>query len=262
MTGEAACPTVLIMVIDTVATEPLVIDLNADLGESYGNWRMGDDAAMLDIVTSANVACGFHAGDAKTIRETVRQAVDRGVVVGAHVSYLDLAGFGRRAIDIEPDALEADVLYQVAALDGICRSFATRVRYVKAHGALYHRMNSDPIQAAAVIRGVQAYDAALPFLGAPSIATGHVATAAGVPVLTEGFADRVYNDDGVTLVSRTVPGSVLHDHDAVAAQAVRLAKSGRFRSLCLHGDTPGAVAHGRAARDALRSAGFTLRSFV
>lgn len=257
MTTAAHCPTVL-----TMAAENLTIDLNADLGESYGNWRMGDDAAMLDIVTSANVACGFHAGDAKTIRETVRHATDRGVVVGAHVSYLDLAGFGRRTIDIEADALEADILYQVAALDGICRSVGTSVQYVKAHGALYHRMNSDPVQAGAVVRGVQAYDSSLPFLGAPSIATGHVAIAAGAVVLSEGFADRVYNDDGVTLMPRTLPGSVLHDHDQVAAQAVRLAESGRFRSLCLHGDTPGAVAHGRAAREALRVAGFTLRSFV
>jgi 5-oxoprolinase (ATP-hydrolysing) subunit A len=243
-------------------TESLTIDLNADLGESYGNWRMGDDGAMLDIVTSANIACGFHAGDPKTIRDTVRQATDKGVTIGAHISYQDLAGFGRRTIDIEPEALEADVLYQLAALDGICRSMGTRVQYVKAHGALYHRMNSDAVQAGAVVRAVQSYDNAIPLLGAPSIATADVAVAARAVVHGECFADRAYNADGVTLVPRTVAGSVLHDHAEVAAQAVRLAQSGKFRSVCLHGDTPGAVAHGRATREALIAAGFTIKPFV
>lgn len=245
-----------------MVTPTRIIDLNADLGESYGNWRMGDDVAMLEIVSSANIACGFHAGDAKTIRETVRKAADRGVTIGAHVSYLDLAGFGRRTIDIEADVLEADVLYQLAALDGICRSAGTKVRYVKAHGALYHRMNCDPVQANAVVRAVQSYDATLPFLGAPSLATANVADAARATVHGEGFADRVYNDDGVTLMPRTQPGSVLHNHDEVAAQAVRLAESGRFRSICLHGDTPGAVAHGLATREALCAAGFTIQPFA
>ena len=146
----------------------LWIDLNADLGESYGNWRMGDDAALLGVVTSANIACGFHAGDPLTIRTTVRQAVLHNVVIGAHISYHDLIGFGRRTIDIEPQALEADVLYQLAALDGVCRSEGSKVRYVKAHGALYHRMNVDPIQAGAVLSAVRAYDSSLTLLGAPA----------------------------------------------------------------------------------------------
>jgi 5-oxoprolinase (ATP-hydrolysing) subunit A len=238
------------------------IDLNADLGESYGNWRMGDDTAMLDIVTSANIACGFHAGDALTIRNTVRQAIEKGVVIGAHISYQDLAGFGRRTIDIEPDALSADVLYQLGALDGICRSLGSRIQYVKAHGALYHRMNTDPVQAEAVVSAVQSYDPKLPLLGAPSLGTANVATAAAATVHGECFADRAYNADGVTLVARTQPGAVLHDHAEVAAQAVRLAQSGKFRSVCLHGDTPGAVAHGRATRDALIDAGFSIQPFV
>ncbi len=126
------------------------IDLNADLGESYGSWRMGDDAALLDIVTSANVACGFHAGDPLTMRRTVETAVERGVVIGAHVSYPDLVGFGRRAMDVEPEALEADALFQLGALDAMCRVAGSRVRYVKAHGALYHRVNADARQAGAL----------------------------------------------------------------------------------------------------------------
>lgn len=238
------------------------IDLNADLGESYGNWKMGDDAAMLDVVTSANIACGFHAGDPLTIRNTVRRAAERNVVIGAHISYHDLVGFGRRTIDIEADALTADVLYQLAALDGICRSEGTRVQYIKAHGALYHRMNSDPVQAGAVLAGVRSYDDTLPLLGAPTGSTGAVASAVGATVHGECFADRVYNDDGVTLRSRTLPGSVLHDPVAVAAQALALAKSGRFHSVCLHGDTPGAVEHAHAVRKTLEDEGFEVRPFV
>jgi 5-oxoprolinase (ATP-hydrolysing) subunit A len=240
----------------------LTIDLNADLGESYGNWRMGDDAAMLDIVSSANIACGFHAGDPLTIRTTVQQAIDKSVVIGAHISYHDLVGFGRRTIDIEPEALSADVLYQLAALDGICRSLGAKIQYVKPHGALYHRMNADPIQAEAVVSAVKFYNAALPLLGAPSLATANVATAAAATVHGECFADRAYDPDGITLVPRTQPGAVLHEPTEVAAQAVRLARSGKFRSVCLHGDTPGAVAHGRATREALVSAGFSIRPFV
>lgn len=238
------------------------IDLNADLGESYGNWRMGDDAAMLDVVTSANIACGFHAGDPLTIRNTVRNAVERNVVIGAHISYHDIVGFGRRTIDIEADALTADVLYQLAALDGICRSEGGRVQYVKAHGALYHRMNSDPVQAEAVVAGIRAYDSSLSLLGAPTGTTAAVADAVKATVHGECFADRVYNDDGVTLRSRSLPGSVLHDPAEVAAQALALARSGRFRSVCLHGDTPGAVSHAHAVRKTLEQAGFDVRPFV
>jgi 5-oxoprolinase (ATP-hydrolysing) subunit A len=238
------------------------IDLNADLGESYGNWRMGDDAAMLDVVTSANIACGFHAGDPLTIRKTVRHAVERNIVIGAHIAYQDLVGFGRRTIDSEPDAIEADVLYQLAALDGICRSEGSKVSYVKAHGALYHRINADPGQAAAVVAAVRAYDPLLTLLGAPVGQTANVAFEAGATVHGECFADRVYNADGISLVSRNLPGSVLHDSGEVAAQALSLARTGRFQSICLHGDTPGAVSHARAVRETLEQSGFVVRSFL
>jgi 5-oxoprolinase (ATP-hydrolysing) subunit A len=247
---------------DSLVSSAPWIDLNADLGESYGNWRMGDDAAMLDVVTSANIACGFHAGDPLTIRNTVRHAVARNVIIGAHIAYHDLVGFGRRTIDIEPQALEADVLYQLAALDGICRSEGSKVRYVKAHGALYHRMNSDPVHAAAVVAAVRAYDSSLTLLGAPVGQTANVAAVVGATVRGECFADRVYNADGVTLMSRNLPGSVLHDSEEVAAQALLLARTGRFQSICVHGDTPGAVSHARAVRESLEQSGFVIRSFL
>jgi 5-oxoprolinase (ATP-hydrolysing) subunit A len=237
------------------------IDLNADLGESYGNWRMGDDAAMLDVVTSANIACGFHAGDPLTIRNTVRAAVARNVVIGAHISYHDIVGFGRRTIDIEPEALAADVLYQLSALDGICRSEGSAIRYVKAHGALYHRMNIDPVQADAVVAAVRSFDSMLPMLGAP-ISERSQPGVAPATVYGECFADRVYNDDGVTLRSRSLPNAVLHDSAEVAAQALALARSGKFHSVCLHGDTPGAVLHARSVRQTLEGAGFECRPFV
>jgi 5-oxoprolinase (ATP-hydrolysing) subunit A len=239
----------------------LRIDLNADLGESYGNWRMGDDTAMLDVVTSANIACGFHAGDPLTIRRTVHQAAERNVIIGAHISYHDIVGFGRRAIDIEPNVLSADVLYQLSALDGICRSEGTAVQYVKAHGALYHRMNSDPVQALAVVEAVRDYDPALPLLGAPISlrSTGHQEF---VRVFTECFADRMYNEDGITLRSRNLPGAVLENTAAVTEQSLRLARSGRFDSICLHGDTPGAVGHAHGVRETLESHGFAILPFV
>lgn len=236
------------------------IDLNADLGESYGNWRLGDDASMLDVVTSANVACGFHAGDARTIRRTVAMAAERGVVVGAHVAYQDLVGFGRREIDIEADALEADVIYQLGALDAMCRIAGTRVRYVKPHGALYHRVNKDAAQAGALARAVAAYDNSLPLLGAagPLLAA---AAEHGLITLGEGLTDRAYRADG-TLVPRTEPGAVHTDPQAVAAQAVALANTPGIASLCLHGDSPNAVHHAHAVRDRLRAEGWDLRPFV
>jgi 5-oxoprolinase (ATP-hydrolysing) subunit A len=236
------------------------IDLNADLGESYGNWKMGDDAAMLDIVTSANIACGFHAGDPRTIRRTVVLAAERGVVIGAHVAYPDLVGFGRRALDIEPEALEADVLYQLGALHAMCAAAGTAVRYVKAHGALYHGVNSDPAQAEAFAAAVAVFDMSLPLLGA----AGPLLDAAarhGLTTVGEGLADRAYRADG-SLVPRTEPGAVHALPEAVAAQALALAADPAIGSLCLHGDTPGAVGHGIAARAALMERGYVLRSFV
>ncbi len=237
-----------------------VIDLNADLGESFGNWSMGDDVAMLDVVTSANIACGFHAGDPSAIRRTVRAAAERNVAIGAHVGYPDLVGFGRRRMDVEPDDLTADVLYQLGALEGMCRVAGVRLRYVKAHGALYHRVNSDLPQARAFAHAIALFDPTLPILGADGPLTAE-AVANGLRVVGEGLADRAYRDDG-TLVPRSQPGAVHSDPEAVAAQAVALARRQEIGSICLHGDSPNAVANAREVRSRLRREGFTVQSFV
>jgi UPF0271 protein len=249
------------------------LDLNSDLGEGYGHWALGDDAALLEVVTSANVACGFHAGDPATIDRTVRTAVERGVAIGAQVSYPDLVGFGRREIDVAPDDLTADVLYQLGALEAFTRAAGSRVRYVKPHGALYNRIARDSVQAAAVIEAIRRYDPALPLLTLPRSAAMAAAREAGIPAVGEGFADRAYTAEG-RLVSRREPGAVLHDPDQVAARAVIMATEHRVetaegeqvaveaRSLCVHGDTPGAVDLARAVRTALEEAGVTLEPFA
>ncbi len=249
------------------------MDLNSDLGEGYGHWALGDDAALLEVVTSANVACGFHAGDPATIDRTVRTAVERGVAIGAQVSYPDLVGFGRREIDVAPDDLTADVLYQLGALEAFARAAGSRVRYVKPHGALYNRIARDPVQAAAVVEAVRRYDPALPLLTLPGSAAMDAAREAGVPTVAEGFADRAYTGEG-RLVSRREPGAVLHDPEQVATRAVVMATEHRVesidgdqvevdvRSLCVHGDTPGAVDLARQVRAALEKAGVTLGPFA
>jgi UPF0271 protein len=226
------------------------MDLNADLGEGFGVWSLGDDDALLDVVTSANVACGFHAGDASTMRRVCAAAASRGVAVGAQVGYRDLAGFGRRRIDYEPAELRDEVIYQIGALDGFCRVAGTRVRYVKPHGALYNTATVDPVQATAVVDAVRDYDATLPVLCLPSSVLARAAVDAGLTVIGEGFADRGYRADG-TLMPRSSPGAVLDTVEAVVAQAVRLARSGSVESICVHGDTPGAVEMARAVRTAL-----------
>ncbi|MFG3440770.1 LamB/YcsF family protein [Nonomuraea sp. NPDC047897] len=249
------------------------MDLNADLGEGFGIWRLGDDLALLDIVTSANVACGFHAGDPVTIRRTCAAAVDRGVSIGAQVSYRDLAHFGRREMDLEPEELCAEVLYQLAALDGIARAMGGRVSYVKPHGALYNRVCRDEEQAAALIDAVADYDPSLPVLTLPVSVVHAVAAAAGVPAVAEAFADRAYTSAG-TLVPRREPDAVIHDERTVVERAVRMAVDGLVtsvegtavtvgaRSICVHGDTPGAVRLARAVRDSLLEAGVVLQSFA
>jgi len=249
------------------------LDLNSDLGEGYGRWALGDDAALLEVVTSANVACGFHAGDPATIDRTVRAAVERGVAVGAQVSYPDLVGFGRREIDVPPDELTADVLYQLGALEAFAKAAGSRVRYVKPHGALYNRIARDPVQAAAVVEAIRRYDPALPLLTLPGSVAMEAAGEAGIPSVGEGFADRAYTAEG-RLVSRREPGAVLHDPEQVAARAVVMAIEHRVeaaggeqvavevRSLCVHGDTPGAVDLARAVRTALEHAGVTLEAFA
>ncbi|MEV0145932.1 5-oxoprolinase subunit PxpA [Nonomuraea sp. NPDC050733] len=251
----------------------MVIDLNADLGEGFGIWRLGDDLALLDVVTSANVACGFHAGDPVTIRRTCAAAVDRGVSIGAQVSYRDLAHFGRREMDVEPEELCAEVLYQLAAVDGVARAMGGRVSYVKPHGALYNRIVRDEVQATAVVDAVADYDPSLPLLTLPGSAVHAVAAAAGVSTVTEAFADRAYTPAGA-LVPRREPGAVVHDVEAVTARAVRMAVEGSVtavdgsavpvpaRSICVHGDTPDAVRLARAVRDGLLEAGVVLQAFA
>ncbi|EXG81653.1 LamB/YcsF family protein [Cryptosporangium arvum] len=249
------------------------IDLNSDLGESFGTWRLGDDAAVLDVVTSANVACGFHAGDPRTLLSTCERAVAAGVVIGAQVGYRDLPGFGRRFIDYESADLVADLLYQLGALEGLARVAGGRVRYVKPHGALYNTIVHHEQQAAAVVEAVTRFDASLPVLGLPGSVFLAAAERAGLRTVAEAFVDRAYTPAG-TLVSRREPGAVLHDPDLVAARMVRLVTRGeldaidgsvvtvRADSLCVHGDSPGAVGMARAVRDALESAGLTVRSFT
>ncbi|MBE1537948.1 LamB/YcsF family protein [Actinomadura algeriensis] len=248
-----------------------VIDINADLGEGFGIWELGDDLALLDVITSANVACGFHAGDPLIMRRVCAAAVERGVTIGAQVSYRDLAGFGRREMDVAAPELTAEVLYQLAALDGIARAEGGRVAYVKPHGALYNRVARDEVQARAVAEAVRAYDASLPLLTLPGSAVHEVAE--GLTVVAECFADRAYTASG-RLVSRREPGAVVHDAGEVVRRAVRMAVDGgvvavdgaevalRARSMCVHGDTPGAVALARAVRAALADAGVALEPFA
>jgi 5-oxoprolinase (ATP-hydrolysing) subunit A len=251
----------------------LQIDLNADLGESFGTWVLGDDAAMLELVTSANVACGFHAGDPTTLRRTCAEAVARGVVVGAQVGYRDLAGFGRRYLAMAPEDLEADVLYQIGALDGLARVAGDRVRYVKPHGALYNAIVHDEEQAAAVVAAVRAYDADLPVLGLPGSAVLRLAAEAGLTTVPEAFADRAYTPRA-TLVSRREPGAVLHDPAQVAERVVRLVTTGEVTAVdgstvrvdaatvCVHGDSPGAVEMARAVREGLAAADVAVVPFA
>lgn len=236
------------------------VDLNADVGESFGRWQLGDDAALLPHLTSANVACGFHAGDPLTLVRTCALAVEHGVVIGAQVGYRDLAGFGRRYVEVPAAELEADVLYQLGALDGIARAAGARVAYVKPHGALYHAVSRHPEQARALVRAVAAFGG-LPVLGLAGSAFLDVVADAGLPAVGEGFADRAYLPGG-GLVPRSEPGALLLDPAVVAAQAVRLAASGTVRSLCVHGDSPGAPELAAAVRVALDAAGATVAPFA
>jgi UPF0271 protein len=237
------------------------VDLNADLGEGMG--EPGSDEALLDIVTSANVACGFHAGDPSLMRRTIRAALDRGVVIGAHVSYPDRENFGRLETGAPPPQIEADVLYQVAALGALATAAGAQVRYVKPHGALYHRIARDEEAAAAVVRALRAYDQRLLLMTLPgSVAVG-IAADAGIGTVAEGFADRAYTADGA-LLPRDQPGAVLTENQAVIDQAIRLASSGRpvVHSICVHGDTPGAVQLAKQVRAALAERGLPVRSFL
>ncbi|WP_425860216.1 LamB/YcsF family protein [Arthrobacter sp. TWP1-1] len=247
------------------------MDLNADVGESFGQWTLGDDAAIMDQVSSVSIACGFHAGDPSTMRQSCATAAAKGVSIGAHPSYRDLAGFGRRFMDIAPRELSNELIYQIGALQAMARAEGTTVSYVKPHGALYNAIVHHTAQAEAVVTAMTIID--LPLLVAPNSEVQRLALAAGLTVVTEAFADRAYNPDG-TLVARTQPGAVLHSIEAVVAQSLDIALhqevtaiDGRriavdVQSLCVHGDTPGAVAMAAAVRTALRDAGVTITSFV
>ncbi|MFI5657680.1 LamB/YcsF family protein [Streptomyces sp. NPDC051684] len=250
-----------------------VIDLNADLGEGFGRWTLTDDEALLSVVTSANVACGFHAGDPSVMRRVCDLAAERDVRIGAQVSYRDLAGFGRRAMDVPPDELAAEVAYQIGALRVFAEAAGAEVAYVKPHGALYNRTVRDAEQARAVVDGVRLAGGRLPVLGLPGSQLLAAAEEFGLRPVREAFADRAYTPEG-TLVPRREPNAVVEDADAVVRRSVGFAVDGGVeavdgshvavaaRSLCVHGDTPGAAAIAARVRVALENAGVKVGAFA
>jgi UPF0271 protein len=251
----------------------LTVDLNSDLGESFGAWAMGHDEALMPSITSANVACGFHAGDPSVIRQTIRLAKRHDVAVGAHPGFGDLVGFGRREMSLSPAELEDLVLYQLAAIAGVAATEGVRLQHVKAHGALYNMAARDASLARAIARAVVAFDPALILFGLPNSALLHEGQAAGLRVAAEVFADRTYEADG-SLTSRRVAGSVIHDPADVVSRAVVMIVTGqvtatdgtvvplRADTICLHGDTPGAADLARKVRAALESAGVKVASLA
>ena len=243
------------------------IDLNCDMGESYGRWTLGEDEEIMPLITSANIACGFHGGDPNVMRKTVELALEHHVAIGAHPSLPDLMGFGRRVMDITPDELKDYFCYQTGALREFARVRGSDLQHVKPHGILYNMMEPNPALAAAAGRAVLESGLIL-----VALAGGHCDKACrkqGIRVASEGFADRAYNDDG-TLVSRKLAGSLIEDPQRAAAQAVRMALEGKVRSInghdievrvqtiCCHGDTPGAARIVRAVRGGLEQAGVRL----
>ncbi|AOR36503.1 hypothetical protein BFF78_40445 [Streptomyces fodineus] len=250
-----------------------MIDLNADLGEGFGRWTLTEDDALLSVVTSANVACGFHAGDPSVMRRVCDLAAERGVRIGAQVSYRDLAGFGRRAMDVPGDELAAEIAYQIGALRVFAQAAGAEVAYVKPHGALYNRTVYDAEQAAAVVAGVRLAGGALPVLGLPGSRLLSAAEEAGLTPVPEAFADRAYTPAG-TLVSRREPGAVVTDEGTVIRRALAFAVDGAVeavdgttvpvaaRSLCVHGDTPGAARLAARVREALEAAGVEVGDFA
>lgn len=254
---------------------PASIDLNADLGEGLGVWPMGDDEEMLQVVTTANIACGAHAGDPSTMRRACAGAARNDVAITAHVAYPDLLGFGRRFLDIAPAELTDQVIAQVGALRAIAAAEGTRVRGVKPHGALYNALAHHEAQAAAMVTALVelGIEGPLPLVAAPGSVVSRLAGDAGIPVVLEAFTDRAYTADG-TLVPRSFPGSVLADPDQMVAQALSITREHRVRtldgtwipigagSLCLHGDTPGAVALAQQVRAALEAADVQIKAIL
>ena len=249
------------------------VDLNADLGEGFGVWRLGDDDAMLGIVTSANLACGFHAGNPVGLARTCRAAADRGVRIGAQVGYFDLAGFGRRRIDVEPEELRADVIYQIGALQAMAHTAGTTLGYVKPHGALYNTITVEQEQARAVAAAVHAVDPGLPVLGLAGSAFFAEAKRLGLRTVAEVFADRAYLPDG-QLVPRHHEGAVLREPEEIADRVAVMVRTGQVsaidgsmidvdaESICVHGDSPGAVQIATAVRRRLEAEGVTLEAFT
>lgn len=249
------------------------IDLNADLGEGFGRWRIGQDPELLTLVTSANIACGFHAGDPVVMRETVRLAARNGVAIGAHPGYPDLLGFGRRSMEAAPAEIEAWIIYQIGALAACCAAEAARLRYVKPHGALYNAAVKDRAIADAVVRGIAAVDRNLVLLALPHSEMAHAARRENLALAREAFVDRQYEPDG-SLTPRNRPDAVLHDPAVCADRAARIvldrmvaARDGTVLeieadSLCVHGDGPTAVALLRATRERLEQSGVTVATFA
>ena len=249
------------------------IDLNADLGESFGPWPMGADAALMPSITSANVACGFHAGDPSVMRRTVALAKSNGVAVGAHPGFPDLVGFGRREMSASPEEVADMVLYQVVALAGVAASQGVRLQHVKAHGALYNMAVRSRQLAEAIAKGTAAVDRSLILFGLPGSELLRAGEHAGLRVAAEIFADRAYEPDG-TLASRSKAGSVIHDQQEVVTRAVRMVRDGvvtatngatitlQADTLCLHGDTPGASTLARQIRQGLEAAGITVTNLL
>jgi UPF0271 protein len=249
------------------------IDFNCDMGEGYGAWRMGDDAALLDHVTSANIACGFHAGDPATIHRTVRAAVEKGVAIGAHPSLPDLQGFGRRAMTIKPAEAYDIVVYQIGALDAFARACGGRLAHVKAHGSLYNMAAKDRALADAIAGAVRDVDRSLVLFGLSGSELIRAAEAAGLSAAAEVFADRSYQDDG-SLTPRGRPGAMIEDVEASIAQVKRMVLEGKVRSvsgkdvrvradtLCIHGDQPGAVEFAKRIRAALAQSGVEVKALT
>lgn len=250
---------------------PSSIDLNCDLGESFGRWTLGQDAELMESISSCNVACGFHAGDPDVMRRTVRLAKENGIAIGAHPGLPDLVGFGRRTMSVTPQEVEALVLYQVGALAAIARAEGATLRHVKAHGALYNMAIRDRPLADAIARAVAAFDSSLLLFGLPGSELLRAGEAAGLPVAAEGFADRAYEPDG-SLTPRSLPDAVIHDPDAVVARAVLMAREGvvvarngdevpmRVATICTHGDTPGSHLLTRRLREGLAQQGIKVRA--
>ncbi|MFV0514968.1 MAG: LamB/YcsF family protein [Jhaorihella sp.] len=250
----------------------LSVDLNADMGESYGPWKMGDDAALLEIVTSANIACGFHAGDPDVMAATMRTAHDHGVGIGAHPGFADLQGFGRRRLDLPRGSLQNAIRYQLGAAQGMARSLGTRVRHLKLHGALSNMASEDQALARACYEAALSVDPGIIVMVLAATAQERAVRDLGCAWVGEIFADRAYDDDG-TLVDRSLPGAVIHDPAAAGPRILEMVREGAIvtasgkripaaiGTICLHGDTPGAVALARAVRDSLTAGGIEIARF-